>query len=177
MYEPQRLLSRLNPIAVDWKSNIATTGDVLRAEDIAACLAGLEQGPYLLVLYLWAGDSSVITELHGLLLSEIQTLAYEQKWKCKDDSIRLLALIQMALGEMKKINLCKPCHGTGVAFNQFCNVCNGTGHRRRKYSEYAKHCGVKVANWKKCWDEKYYQVQLVLQGWESMGVKHLLGRL
>lgn len=155
----------------------AITGEVLRAEDIAAGLAGLAQGPYLLVLYLWTGDTSVTTELYGLLLKETRMLANERSWKCKDNDIRLLALIKMALYEMKKTNLCKSCKGTGVQLNETCLVCNGAGHKRRKYSDYAKHCGVKIANWRKCWDDKYYQVQLILQDWEERGISHLLSKL
>lgn len=177
MLEPQRLLSRLNPITVDWKNSIATTGEVLRAEDIAAALSGLEQGPYLLVRYVWSGDTSVITELYALILRQIQILANNQNWQCKKDAIRLLSLAKMALHEMQKANLCKPCHGSGVHLNEPCLTCSGTGTRRLKYTEYARYCGVKSSNWKKCWEHKYYQVQLILQEWEQKGMQHLLEKL
>lgn len=177
MHEPQRLLTRLNPITIDWQNAIAVTGEVLRAEDIAACLSGLAQGPYLLALYLWSGDVSVLGSLYALLLDETKLIAQQQNWQCKDNDTRLLALIKMALHEMKKVNICKPCKGTGIQLNATCYQCNGIGRRKRKYSEYAKHCGVKVSNWKKCWDVKYYQVQLILQDWEYKSMEHLLARL
>ncbi|MGE4348856.1 MAG: hypothetical protein AB7D28_03750 [Candidatus Berkiella sp.] len=177
MFEPQRLLSRLNPISVDWKNNIAITGEVLRAEDIAAALSGLEKGPYLLIRYLWAGDQSVITELYALILRETKILADNQNWQCKKNTTRLFSLVKMAFYEMQNTSLCKPCHGSGAHLNETCLSCNGVGTKRRKYSEYARCCGVKAANWKKCWEHKYYQVQLILQEWEKIGIDHLLEKL
>lgn len=177
MLEPQRLLSRLNPITVDWKSNIATTGEVLRAEDIAAALSGLAQGPYLLLRYLWSGDATVTTELYALILRETQMLAQTQNWKSKNDTVRLFSMVKMALHEMQKANLCKQCHGSGVHLNEPCLCCSGTGTRKLKYTEYARHCGVKASNWKKCWEHKYYQVQLILTEWEQIGMQHFLEKL
>ncbi len=177
MQEPQRLLARLNAVSVDWQDSIRVTGDVLRAEDIAAGLAGLERGPYLLSLYMWTGDSSVALELYGLLLIEAKRLAIKHNWRCKNSSVRLLSLIKMAMYEQTKVNICNPCKGTGVKQNQMCSSCNGIGNKRPSQTEYAGYCGVKVANWKKCWDDKYSHVLMILIDWEEVGISHLLRKL
>ncbi len=177
MREPQRLLTRLNPIAVDWQNSVRVTGDVLRAEDVAAGLAGLKQGPYLLTLYLWSGDTTVEHELYLLIFNEVKELAEKRNWKCKNDEVRLLLLIKMALLELKKIKNCNPCKGTGVKTHDVCSNCNGIGKRRRTQAEYARACGVKISNWKKCWDQKYSEVLLIIIDWENIGVEHLVSRL
>lgn len=177
MQEPQRLLTRLNPITVDWKNQTRETGEVLRAEDIAACLAGLERGPYLLSLYLWSGDATVWLELYSLLFVEVKQLAIENNWRCKTDYQRLFSLIKMAMYEMRKGNICKSCEGSGIKLQDKCSSCGGIGKKRKTKTEYAKYCGVKVSNWVKCWDYKYSQVMLILIDWEEQSVSHLLAKL
>lgn len=177
MQEPQRLLARLNPITVDWNNSIRVTGEVLRAEDVAACLSGLERGPYLLALHLWAGDESIKLELYSLLFAEVKELATKLSWRCKNDYERLFLLIKMAMYELKKANICKFCKGTGVKLHNTCDECQGVGKKRRTQTEYAHSCGVKVSNWKKCWDSKYCQVMLILTDWEESGINHLLAKL
>lgn len=177
MQEPQRLLARLNPITVDWKHSIRVTGEILKAEDVAACLAGLDRGPYLLALYLWSGDESVTLELYSLLFVEAKNLAVKYNWRCKNEFERLFALIKMAMHELKKVNICNLCKGTGVKLHNTCDACYGDGKKRRTQTEYARICGVKVPNWKKCWDYKYNQILMILIDWEELAINHMLSKL
>lgn len=177
MQEPKRLLARLNPITVDWQNAIRVTGDVLRAEDIAAALSGMEKGPYRLCLYLWGGDASVQANLYELLLAEVKYLAGRENWKHKNDEMRLLTLVKMAMYEVTNANKCNSCKGTGFQNGNKCFDCNGKGKKRNTQSGYAKYCGVKVSNWKKCWEHKFYKVQILISEWEEIGILHLLNKL
>jgi hypothetical protein len=177
MMEPQRLLTRLNPITIDWQNTSRTTGSVLTSEEIAACLAGLARGPYLLIRYLWCQDHTVTVELFHLLLQESTRLAHKHNWGCKNNSQRLSALIKMALYEMEKVNLCKPCKGTGVKINVICATCNGSGTKKPSQAEYAQYCGVKRPNWLRHWAEKYQEIYLSIAEWNERGINHMLARL
>jgi len=138
MHDPERLLSRLNPASIDWHNVSAATGEMLTAVDIAAAMSGLERGPYLLMLYLWCHDNSVALELQGYLFKAAKALAMRRAWQCKEDSEKLLALIDLAIEELRYVNLCKSCKGTGIKINQHCNTCNGGGVRRKPFTYYAK---------------------------------------
>lgn len=177
MIEPQRLLSRMNPVAVDWQNSIRVTGDVLRAEHVAACLAGLERGPYLLLRHLWCQDESNQRELYGILLVEIIHIADKHHWTCRNDFRQLARLIKMALSELKNAHICKPCQGTGVKANEKCLRCHGHGKKRLSQAECARVCGVKPANWKRSWAHKYQEVYLWISDWNERGINHLLSRL
>jgi len=177
MHEPQRLLARFNPITVDWQNCIPVTGAVLRAEDIAAGLAGLARGPYLLMRYLWCQDKTDIAELHALLLNEVLQIAKNHNWACKGNMQRLTALMKMALYEFERENHCKPCKGTGVKTHQTCAQCNGKGKKRRSQAEYARLCGVKANNWQQKWAYKYHEIYLLVSEWNEIGMDHLLTKL
>jgi hypothetical protein len=177
MLEPQRLLTKLNAITVDWENYIRVTGPVLGAEGIAMGLAGLERLPYLLVRYLWSLDESVIGELYALLLSDILQLADRGNWHCKNDFQKLIRLIKMALHEMQHVNICNPCKGTGVVKHQTCLKCHGAGIKKRSQAEYAQYCGVSDSNWKRSWACKYQEVFLQILEWNEKAIKHLLSRI
>lgn len=177
MFEPQRLLARLNPVSLDWKHSSKATGDILTAHDVAAALSGLPRGPYLLLLYLWADDHSVVTELQELLLKIISQIAKAQNWKCKDEPNRLALLTKMALYESKTPRLCNPCIGTGVLKNTLCIKCNGGGRKKMKLKDYSSFFGVRASNWEKCWSEKYNCFLMILYGWENEGCSYLASRI
>lgn len=177
MHEPQRLLARLNTISVDWQNSARMTGDILRAEDIAACMSGLESGPYLLLRYLWCQDGTVENELRAIIQQEVYVLANHNSWGCKNNINRLNALSKMALYEFQKVNLCKPCKGTGVKLNQVCARCNGSGKKKMTQAERAKVCGIKPSNWVRSWEQKYEEIYLLLVDWNEKGISHILSRL
>lgn len=177
MREPQRLLSRLNAITVDWNNVGCVTGDVLRSEDIAACLAGLPRGPYLLLLYLWSGDKLAYDELLQHIFYEAQDIAEQHNWRCKSEPQRLFAMIKMALQELMVIKNCRACKGSGLKLTEPCKQCYGTGKRRISNAEYASRCGVKASNWVKCWEYKYKLIFSHITEWESIGMEHLLSKL
>lgn len=177
MIEPQRLLARMNTITINWENNIPASGDVLTAEDIAGSLAGLEQGPYLLMRYLWCQDGTVRDELYGLLLLEIIHLADKENWGCKNNFSKLMMLIKAGLNELGKVNLCKPCRGTGLLKTEICMQCNGMGVKKRTQAQLAHSCGVKPANWNHHWALRYNEVYLLLVDWNENGLKHLRSRL
>lgn len=177
MQEPQRLLSRLNPFSVDPQNHSPLTGEVLRPEDIVGSLSGLERGPYLLLRYLWCQDMTVFKELYGMLLNETIQLADKNNWPHKNNLNRLIGMINLALRELKTVNLCKPCKGSGVIVNQPCMNCYGSGKKRISQAEQARYCGVEPANWKKHWAYKYQEVFLQISDWNERGMAHLLSRL
>jgi hypothetical protein len=177
MHDPERLLSRLNPVTIDWHNISAATGEMLTSVDISAAMAGLERGPYLLMLYLWSHDDSVAQELQGYLLNATQAYAKKYNWQCKDDLDKLLAFIDLAVDELKYVNICKPCNGTGIKINQHCNTCNGGGVKRKPYSYFAKRCGVKDSNWQKCWESKYQEIYMMISDWNQAGIKYMLKRI
>jgi hypothetical protein len=177
MKEPQRLLARINPISVNLQSSTAITGMVLKAEDIAASLAGLERGPYLLIRYLWCQDHTVAKELNELLLKEIKHMALKKNWKYKNDTIKLSTFINVAIRELEHVNLCKSCNGTGVKTNKMCLPCYGTGKIKFSQSNCARVCGIKPSNWKLYWAGKYQDVCLLISEWNERGIDHLLSRL
>ncbi len=177
MQEPQRILARLNPISLDPRNLSQTTGSILKTEDISAGLAGLKRGPYLLLRYLWCDDKTVTNELHTLLLSEIFQLAQKDDWPCRNNLIRLHALVKTALFDIEKSSLCKQCHGSGIKLNEPCYYCNATGKKKRTQSEYARQCGVKPSNWKQYWAVRYHETFLIIADWNEEGMTHLLSRL
>ncbi|MFO1259074.1 MAG: hypothetical protein U1E78_11785 [Gammaproteobacteria bacterium] len=177
MREPERLLSRLNAVGVDWQNVSAATGDVLTSVDIAATLAGLAKGPYLLMRYLWCGDKTVGAELVELLLADAIQIAHKQQWGCKHNLPRLSALVKMAIHEMEKINLCKSCKGTGMKMLESCCHCDGVGKKQRTQAEYARYCGVDPSNWQRRWSKKYEKIYLHAVTWNDIGINHMLSRL
>lgn len=177
MLEPQRLLARMNTIAINWQSTSPVTGEVVTAHDISGCLAGLKQGPYLLMRYLWCQDETVRNELYGLLLVEIIHLADKQHWGCKNNFIKLMMLIKAAINEVGKVNLCKPCKGTGLLKTEICMQCNGVGVKKRSQAQLAHSCGIKPSNWNHHWALRYNEVYLLIVDWNESGLKHLLSRL
>lgn len=177
MQEPQRILARLNPISIDPRNLSRSTGEILQAEDIAACLAGLRRGPYLLLRYLWCDDKTVTKELYVLLLTEMIQLAQRDDWPCRNNLSRLFSLVKTALFDIEKNSLCKHCHGSGIKLNESCYYCNGSGKKKRTQSEYAKLCGVKPSNWKQYWAGRYHETLLIISEWNEEGMTHLLRRL
>ncbi len=177
MQEPQRILARLNPISIDPCNLSRTTGGILQAEDVAAALAGLRRGPYLLLRYIWGDDKTVTKELHILLMTEIIQLSQEENWPCRNNLSRLHALVKTALFDLERSSLCKQCHGTGIKLNEPCYYCNGSGKRKRTQSEYARLCGVKPSNWKRYWAVRFHETYLLITEWNEEGMTHLLSRL
>lgn len=177
MHDPERLLSRLNAVGVDWQNVSAATGDVLTSVDIAATLAGLADGPYFLVRYLWCGDKTVAPELFDLLLGSAVQIARKHQWGCKNNLLKLSALVKMAIHEMEKVNLCKPCKGTGMKAIEICRHCNGNGSKQRTQAEYARFCGLDPSNWERRWAKKYEQIYLHAVRWNEIGIYHMLSKL
>lgn len=175
--EPQRLLARMNALTLNWGNSIPSTRDVLCAESIAAALAGLGQGPYCLMRYLWCHDDTVQQELYGLLLREVFQMAHNEAWGCKNNLSKLMLLIKTAIHDIGKVNLCKPCKGTGVFKNEICIQCNGVGHKKRSQADLAKSCGINPPNWRKHWAMRYHAVYLLVCDWNEKGLQHLVEKL
>lgn len=173
MSEVRRFLPRLNTSIMKWETLSHVTAGGLTSSDIAGGLAGLARGPYLLVRYLWCGDHTVTTELYNLLVKEINRIAHKKNWSCKDDINRLKALVNMAMLDVEKINLCKPCGGTGIKTNQICTQCYGLGKKKRSQAHTARLCGIKPTNWKRSWEGKYQEVYLCILEWNTRGLNHL----
>ncbi|MFO1259108.1 MAG: hypothetical protein U1E78_11955 [Gammaproteobacteria bacterium] len=176
MEDSARLLSRLNPLAVDWNNVSAVTGEILTATDIAAALAGLARGPYLLMLYLWCHDHTVESELMHHLIEAAKEIAVRYGWQCKDDIKKLKALVILALDELKNVNLCKSCKGTGIKINQPCDKCTG-GVKRRPDSYFATHCQVSPSNWQKCCESKYQSIYLFISDWNDLALQYMRRRI
>ncbi|PCI27626.1 hypothetical protein COB55_05370 [Candidatus Wolfebacteria bacterium] len=152
--------------------------------EIMASLAGLNDGPYLLARWMWCGEEDVIDKLLIELTGEVKKWAIKNRWRCRNDDIRLLALTRCALVNLKNNRKCNPCNGTGIMKgragshgDRFCDDCNGKGTTSLKKNQMAKLCGVASGSFNRVWQEKLGGVMAILQEWEDDLSSHMHKKL
>jgi hypothetical protein len=168
------ILSRLTARGVDFEHMVSVTGDKLGWEDVAAGLAGLKDGPYLLTRLLWCEDATVMQKLHAVFLAEVTQLALILKWRCTN---KLVRLCDLALEELMQSGHCSTCNGTGVSKVKICSRCSGSGKNKMFDAERALYLGVPKQKWRSRWEQKLYAVEMILCEWMSDSLRLLEYRL
>lgn len=187
MTNPLELLGRVNAKTGGLSAGSGASvpeSERLSANDIAAALAGVPRGPYLLARAKYCGDASVIRELYQIVIERTNRLAERQGWSMKRPdrfaNMATLALIEAEITPM----MCKRCQGRGEVIKRkpklmldTCPSCAGSGKYERSDRARARHIDVHWQTWNNTWAERYLMVRVMLFRWEALVMKNMLRRI
>lgn len=138
------------------------SGDMI-ANDVAAALAGLDGGPYSLLMAKYVDDS-------------------QYRWRLVKETHQQIGNVKSCMAAVhlfiNPFTICSLCRGTGVGlgalyFVKACGICEGVGRIEVKDSLLAKMVGVRVGVWRKNHMRDYKKASALLTAWEIAGLEHL----
>jgi len=109
--DPADFVARLTPVSQKFEQAGVSSVAGLGAMDVAQALAGLDRGPYLLSIVMWAGDTGSLYHLENKLWADVCLVATEQKWIVTVGAEMLRGLSKMAVAEFVMPRLCAVCRG------------------------------------------------------------------
>lgn len=178
MIDPRRVLGRLASKTSSWELvSPGTSPDRMRPADILVALgkvtSRMGQG---LVLAKWVGDSTMLPEVHEMLLVRYAQEAEERRWKYRNGGTAG-RLCWLAIEELVDPNLCKRCGGAGERFSMkrklrlMCEQCGGLGIKSLSNRGRARYCHISEGAWRSRWGDRYLSVSRIVEGAHS----HALG--
>jgi uncharacterized phage protein len=175
--DPREALGRLAAGCID-PGRIPGGGQFhgLTPEDVAAAMAGLDRETTLLLRAKYAGDDSVLPELEHLAVWASMDLA--RRWRA--DSVRMRALIRLALDHVIRPQTCPKCEGRGTRIRrviELCPKCGGTGRWELAEAEKARQVDIDPTRWHRLWRSRWADIVSLLQHWEYTGLIVMRERL
>jgi len=181
--ESADFVARLTPASQDFQQVGVSSTAGLNAMDVARALAGLDRGPYLLSIVMWAGDTGSLYQLENKLWSDVCLVATERKWIVVVGAEMLRSLAKMAVAEVIAPRLCPVCCGRGSISPRGgavhdCTVCKGTGRAKISGRERAKIAGINRNSWQRTWGPRYEADFIArLNSWEIVANHHIQRKL
>ncbi len=181
--DPADFIARLTPVTQDFQQVGVSSTAGLNAMDAARALAGLERGPYLLSIVMWAGDMSSVYHLENQLWFYVCGVATDEKWVVTVGAEMLRGLAKMAVAEVISPRLCSSCSGRGSVSPRGgavrdCAACAGTGKAKISGRHRARLAEIDKNSWQRVWGPRYERYFIAqLNSWEAAAESHVRQKL
>lgn len=177
------VLKRLTPSAIDI-GHVGGGHASLTFEEVAGSLAGLSEGPELLIRAAVMGEP-VLQRLYTLGKQSVTSLAVSEGWRASNNRPILLGMTVMAIDEIvsPKDVMCKTCGGTGAINDASgnptltCENCGGNGNKPYSNAYMAKMCGMDESSWRQTWRPRYPKVKAIFDSWKDAAESHVMRQL
>jgi len=175
---PEKILARLTPKPQSFSLAPGGIPDIT-SEDASMALSGLNGGPHYICRLKYCGDTTMITKLIAVGLTEISKLAVERKWGTPKEG-EWRGLIHLAIYEVMTPPHCPLCRGSGIIHAdphpKPCFVCGTSGTLKLDNERKADIAGMTVERFKQ-YRRRYEDVYRMFYGWEVKGLYHIARRM
>lgn len=169
-----KILAKLVAKSCDMEPSIPSTSkDGITQADVAASLASLREGQYLLMRMKWVDDKCRDQCNRLIDYAKKELRPYFQEWKTNGTEETML--ICMALSEIVHPHKCPECEGKGIIYHkrgviEDCSHCNGRGLRSKTKKSLADQAGIPYTTWVRKWHRRYLYVFRMFLGWEDSAI-------